>query len=172
MAEPKESVRVSMRWEELLANPYTMNADGQPTVHLEVRDWQEDLAGEIVSSISAFEIEWDEAEIVVDLNVFLPHTATIDYDVEALVPAILTAVEMATGKDRGQMVPFIRNVSFDLEDPGFLIRLYAARFGGHGLRGTIIARKEQTTILLDRILHPDWTGARVSLNLGVISHEH
>lgn len=171
MAESKP-VCVSMRWEELLANPYTMNADGQPTVHLAVRDWQEDLAGEILSSIEAFDIDWGEAELVVDLNVFLPHTATIDYDVEALVPAILTAVEIATGKDRGRMVPFIRNISFDLEDPGFLIRLYAAHFGGHGLCGTIDVQPTQTSIVLDQALPMDWAGTRVGLSLGVITNEH
>lgn len=166
-------IAIACSWLDNLDNRYT--DDDRPRLRPAVQAWMEDLAMEIKSSIKHLEVKLGP-QIIVDVEMFLPNDG-IDREPAGFLKAILDAVEMATGLDTSNFVPFLRSSQtvgagpLPETDTGFMVRIYSAFFGP-ALVGTITHQESGATmIVLDKHLSPDWSGARVTIKLGVMRNE-
>lgn len=164
-------IAISMSWCPYLSVNDRYTRGTRPRMRPEVAAWQEELAWEIKSSITALDIDLGKKQVVVDVEMYFPRDGP-ERDPDDYIKTICDAVQMGTGMDDSNFIPYIRLVVRDCsEAAGFLIRLYPAAFTGHGLTGTISHQNGpdgDTIIILDEDLPADWRGTKVQINLGVI----
>lgn len=163
-------ITVSMAWESNLSVNDRYTRGTRPKLRPEVQAWQEELAWEIKSSLQHCPVDLGP-QLVVDVAFFFPEDGRTR-DADNYFKTILDAVQMGTGIDDSNFVPFVRGWHYvHPNQSGFMIRVYSASFAGHGLTGELELLNGKSIIILDRLLPTDWRGTRVAVNLGVI-HGH
>lgn len=166
-------IRFRMGWDaHLSVNDRYERVGGRTRLRPEVQAWQEELAWKLKVKLMSADIDL-VPQLVVDITMNFPVDGR-KRDSDNYLKAILDGVEMGTGIDDSNFIPFIRVVRHVPENAaGFVIRLYSAPFAGHGLTGQIAHTAEgpdsETIIILDNSLPSDWDGTKVAINLGVIN---
>ena len=163
-----DNITIACAWESNLSVNDRYTHSGRPRLRPEVQAWQEELAWEIKSSIAHLDIELGP-QVVVDVEMFFPDDGRTR-DADNYFKSIMDAVEMGSGINDSNFIPFLRSAqTVEEAEIGFLVRLYSASFGGRNRTGTIAHVVEgDTIIVLDQSLPVEFDRTRVAVNLGVI----